>query len=187
MHILCYNLYMKVRPATNSDMERIMQIEENAFIPNIQETYQTFACRMAVFPAGFLVLEDDDAVVQGYFSSEIWEDLPNNNKVFILDHDPAKVHRPDGKLLYISSFALMGSLQGRGLGKLFFKECLGQVLKSAPNIEQVLLIVSQEWGAARHIYESLGFKAIRQIPGFFPSDVIPGGADGIVMFYNSML
>ncbi len=175
---------MRVRQANNSDMERIMEIEENAFIPYIRETYQTFDSRMKTFPDGFLVLEDDNGAVQGYFCSELWEDLPNNNKVFILDHDPAKVHKTDGKLLYISSFALMGSLQGRGLGKLFFRECLAQVLKAFTQIEQIVLIVSQEWGAARHIYEDLGFKAVRQIPGFFPSDVIPGGADGIVMMKN---
>ena len=181
MFFLWYNSSMKVRQAASSDMEKIMKIEEGAFIPNIQETYQTFSCRMATYPQGFLVLEDDKGTVQGCFSSELWEELPHNNKVFILDHDPAKVHRTAGKLLYISSFALMGSFQGRGLGKLFFKECIAQVLKAFPQIEQIVLIMSQEWGAARHIYEGLGFKVIRQIPGFFPSDVIPGGADGIVM------
>ena len=69
MHFLCYNLSMKVRQAVSSDMERIMKIEENAFIPNIQETYQTFAHRMEAFPSGFWVLEDDKGTVQGYLSS----------------------------------------------------------------------------------------------------------------------
>ena len=172
---------MRVRQAKNTDMERIMKIEENTFIPNIQETYQTFACRMETYPQGFLVLEDDKSLVQGYFSSEIWDELPHLNKVFILDHDPAALHKKDGRLLYISSFALMPGMQGRGLGKLFFRECLKEVKKASPQIAEIVLIVSQEWEIARHIYEGLGFKAIRQIPGFFPSDVIPGGADGIVM------
>ena len=172
---------MIVRQAKSTDMERIMEIEENAFISNIQETYQTFASRMETFPHGFLVLEDDNGMVQGYFSSELWAELPHHNKVFILDHDIAKVHKNDGKLLYISSYALMSGLRGRGLGKLFFKECLKQVKSSSLQISEIVLIVSQEWGAARHIYEVLGFKTIRQIPGFFPSDIIPGGADGIVM------
>ena len=172
---------MRVRQAKNTDMERIMKIEENAFISNIQETYQTFARRMETYPHGFLVLEDDKGIVQGYFSSELWDELPHHNKVFILDHDPAALHKKDGRLLYISSFALMSGIQGRGLGKLFFKECLKQEQEASPQIEQIVLIASQEWGAARHIYEELGFKVIRQIPGFFPSDVIPGGADGIVM------
>ena len=172
---------MRVRQAKNTDMERIMKIEENTFIPNIQETYQTFACRMETYPQGFLVLEDDKSLVQGYFSSEIWDELPHHNKVFILDHDPAALHKKDGRLLYISSFALMPGMQGRGLGKLFFRECLKEVRKASPHISEIVLIVSQEWGSARHIYEAMGFKAIRQIPGFFPSDVIPGGADGIVM------
>ena len=126
---------MRIRQATGSDMERIMEIEENAFIPYIRETYQTFDSRMKTFPEGFLVLEDDKGAVQGYFSSELW----------------------------------------------FFRECLRQVRKAAPQIAEIVLIVSQEWGAAHHIYEDLGFKTIRQIPGFFPSDIIPGGADGIVM------
>lgn len=172
---------MRVRQAKNTDMERIMKIEEKAFIPNIQETYQTFACRMETYPQGFLVLEDDREIVQGYFSSELWDEMPHHNKVFILDHDPAAFHKKDGRLLYISSFALMSGMQGRGLGKLFFRECLKEVKKAAPQIAELVLIVSQEWGAARHIYEAMGFKAVRQIPGFFPSDVIPGGADGIVM------
>ena len=172
---------MRVRQASSSDMERIMEIEENAFIPYIRETYQTFDSRMRTFPGGFLVLEDDNGTVQGYFSSELWEELPNNNKVFILDHEIAKVHKADGKLLYISSYALMSGLRGRGLGKLFFRECLKEVQKSATQVDRIILIVSQEWDAARHIYGELGFKTIRQIPGFFPSDVIPGGADGIVM------
>ena len=172
---------MKVRQASSTDMERIMEIEENAFIPYIRETYQTFDSRMKTFPDGFLVLEEDNGTVQGYFSSELWEELPHDNKVFILDHDIARVHKQDGKVLYISSYALMSGLRGRGLGKLFFKECLARMQKAAPQITEIVLIVSQEWDAARHIYENLGFKAIRQIPGFFPSDVIPGGADGIVM------
>jgi len=172
---------MRVRQATSRDMERIMEIEENAFIPYIRETYLTFDSRMKTFGKGFLVLEEDNGTVQGYFSSELWQELPHDNKVFILDHDIAKVHRNDGPVLYISSFAIMSSLRGRGLGVRFLKECLAQVQKAAPQIAEIVLIVSQEWGAARHIYESLGFKAIRQIPGFFPSDVIPGGADGIVM------
>ncbi len=172
---------MKVRQATGTDMERIMKIEENAFIPNIRETWQTFDSRMKTYPQGFLVLEDDKGLVQGYFSSEIWEELPHTNKVFILDHDPSKLHKPEGNLLYISSYAIMSGLRGRGLGRLFLKESLKQVQKSAPQIDRIILIVSQEWGAAHHIYEDMGFKAIRQIPGFFPSDIIPGGADGIVM------
>ena len=80
---------MRVRQATGSDMERIMEIEENAFIPYIRETYQTFDSRMKTFPEGFLSLEDDKGTVQGYFSSELWDELPNNNKVFILDHEIA--------------------------------------------------------------------------------------------------
>ena len=91
------------------------------------------------------------------------------------------MHKADGKVLYISSFALMSGLRGRGLGKLFFKECLSKMRKSAPQTVEIVLAVSQEWETARHIYEELGFKAIRQIPGFFPSEVIPGGADGIIM------
>ena len=158
-----------------------MKIEEGAFIPNIQETYQTFARRMETYPQGFLVLEDDKGIVQGYFSGELWDELPHHNKVFILDHDPAALHKKEGRLLYVSSFALMSGMQGRGIGKLFFKECLKEVKMESPQIAEIVLIVSQEWGAARHIYEAMGFRAVRQIPGFFPSDVIPGGADGIVM------
>ena len=120
---------MRVRQATSRDMERIMEIEENAFIPYIRETYLTFDSRMKTFGKGFLVLEEDNGTVQGYFSSELWQELPHDNKVFILDHDIAKVHRNDGQVLYISSFAIMSSLRGRGLGVRFLKECLAFCLE----------------------------------------------------------
>ena len=83
--------------------------------------------------------------------------------------------------VFIYGFEVEEKYRGRGLGKLFFRECLKEVKKASPQIAEIVLIVSQEWGAALHVYEELGFKVIRQIPGFFPSDVIPGGADGIIM------
>jgi len=173
---------MEIRQARKEDLETIIKVEESSFIPNIQETWQTFSFRIDVFADGFLVLVDDNGAVQGYFSSEIWDAMPRDNKVFILDHDINKVHKSGGEVLYISSFAIMPSLRGKGLGKPFFRRCLEIVTKANPNIKNSILIVSQEWESARHIYETLGFKTIRCIPGFFASDVIPGGADGIVMW-----
>ena len=173
---------MEIRNAAKEDLEFIMRVEENSFIPNIQETWQTFSSRIDAFADGFFVLVDDKGVVQGYLSSEIWEELPHDNKVFILDHDIHKVHKKEGSVLYMSSFALMPALRGRKLGKPFLKRCMEIIMKAHPNIKNAVLIVSQEWESAIHIYETLGFKTIRRIPGFFASETIPGGADGIVMW-----
>jgi len=173
---------MEIRQARKEDLESIMKVEESSFIPNVQETWQTFCSRIDVFATGFLVLVDNKGDVQGYFSSEIWDAIPNDNKVFILDHDIHKVHKNGGEVLYISSFAITPSLRGKGLGKPFFRRCLEIVAKANPSIKNSILIVSQEWESARRIYEKLGFKTIRCIPSFFASEVIPGGADGLVMW-----
>ena len=171
---------MLIRNVLKSDMDSIMEVEESSFIPDCQENRQVFASRLETFPQGFLVLEDNGKV-QGYFCSELWRELPHDNKIFRLDHDPGTVHDPSGSVLYISSFALLPAMRGMKLGEAFFHGCLKRVTECCAGLRSVILLVSQEWDAARHIYENEGFRTIRQIPGFMPSDNIPGGADGIIM------
>lgn len=184
--VLIFNLWIKqrikveIREASISDLDRIMEIEESAFIPGIREEREVFADRMKTFPPGFLVLEEKGKI-WGYFCCELWDEIPDKNKAFSLGHPAAGIHSPEGKVLYVSSYALDGRYRGLGLGKPFFKGALSHMEKSAPQAETLLLVVNEEWKKARHIYETLGFREIRCIPGFFPSDNLVGGASGIVM------
>ena len=180
---------MIICPAQNFDIDPIMKIERAAFIPAIQERQKTFEERLNVFPRGFIVLSDTDektvfengkALTCGYFTSEIWSAFPVADKLFKLGHKIKKVHDDDGCILYVSSFALLPNYQGRGLGKFFFNKAFESVCGAYPKVRKSVLLVNEEWGGARHIYESAGFKEVRRIEGFFPS-LRKSKSAGIVM------
>ena len=169
---------MNLVPAKSFDINTVMQIERSAFIPAIQESQKTFEKRLSAFPEGFLLLQDSStetvlknggAVTAGYFCSEIWNSVPDDDNFFALGHDPEKVHKVTGPVLYASSFALFPEYRGRHLAKPFFEESLKSVCGAFPDLKTVILLVNEEWQGAKHIYESLGFKFLRTIPGFFPS------------------
>lgn len=169
---------MNIVPAKSFDIPQIMNIERASFIPSIQESQKTFEERLCVFPQGFLLLQDSSeevvlktghAQTAGYFCSEIWNTIPNDDNFFVLGHSPSKVHCQDGPVLYVSSFALFPEYRSRHLAKPFFYNSLCSICTSMPKIKTVLLLVNEEWSGAKHIYESLGFKEIRVLNDFFPS------------------
>lgn len=163
-----------------TDMDEIMEIENTAFIPGIQEEREVFADRMRTFPEGFLVLEEKGKAA-GYFCCELWKGIPDKNRSFSLGHPASGLHSNEGDTLYVSSYALAYGYMGLGLGKPFFAGALKHIRSLYPQVTNMLLVVNEEWKKAHHIYKSLGFREIRRIPGFFPSDTLVGGADGIVM------
>ncbi len=180
---------MKIYPAKNFDIQDIMKIERSAFIPQIQEKQKTFEERLSVFPEGFFVLADNSPevvlqngkqIIAGYFTSEIWPTLPQDDNFFTLGHSALKCHDKNGCVLYFSSFAILPSYQGKKLAGGFLTECLDSVCGAFPNIKKIALLVNEEWQGAKHIYEKLGFIEIRKIKGFFPS-LKAESADGIIM------
>ena len=180
---------MKIYPAKSFDIPDIMKIEHAAFIPEIQEKQKTFEERLSTFPEGFFVLADNSAetvlqngkpLIAGYFTSEIWNSLPQNDDVFTLGHSASHFHDKNGSVLYFSSFALLPAWQGKGLSEKFLTDCLDSVCGAFTNIKKIALLVNDEWQGARHVYEKLGFTEIRRIKGFFPS-LKTQSSDGIVM------
>ena len=166
---------MTLRNANISDISSIMRLECSSFIEAIREEEKTFLERIKTFPAGFVLLEEGEKVV-GYFSSELWREIPDvrgeGGNELKLNHSAAKSHCDDGKILYISSFALSPSLRGQGLGKKFFREALSFVIegvksKKGNKIEELSLIVNEDWISARKIYEGEGFSTVARIEGFF--------------------
>ncbi len=169
---------MTLRNANISDISSIMRLECSSFIEAIREEEKTFLERIKTFPAGFVLLEEGEKVV-GYFSSELWREIPDvrseGGNELKLNHSAAKSHCDDGKILYISSFALSPSLRGQGLGKKFFREALSFVIegvksKKGNKIEELSLIVNEDWLSARKIYEGEGFGTVARIEGFFEKD-----------------
>lgn len=188
---------MNLFPAQSFDIDAIMRIERQAFIPSIQEKKSAFEKRIKVFQQGFPILcdcgeknvkENGGALVCGYFCSEIWDSMPqpsDSDKVFsrrfALGHNIKDTHSPSGKYLYVSSFALLREYQGKGLGKKFFESAVASLCGAFPLVDEVVLLVDSEWTGARSIYDSLGFSVVRVLPGFFPTLTKKVFADGIVM------
>lgn len=181
-------------PAQPFDIPSIMAIEHSAFIPQIQEKQIVFEERLQTFPQGFLVLDDSSyetvhrvgkSVTAGYFTSELWNTVPQTDDIFTLGHSASHAHRSDGVVLYASSFALLPEYRGRSLGTPFFRTSLQSICSALPQIKIIVLLVNKEWTGAVHIYESAGFKTLRIIKNFFPSLHTPEGSDGIIMICSS--
>ena len=176
---------MNVFPAKPFDIDSIMAIERQAFIPQIQEKKKCFEKRLEIFPEGFLILSDasetvvkthGNALTVGYFCCELWDSFPSGSdtdevfkRKFALGHNPKDTHSKNGMYLYVSSFALRKEYQGKGLGRQFFENSLTALCGANSTIKKVVVLVNEDWSAARSIYKSLGFEEIRTLPDFFPT------------------
>lgn len=168
-----------LRNACSADIDAVLAVEREAFIPEINESRSVFLERMNVFPEGFFVLLDEGGVC-GYFCCEIWKDVPRGKPSFVLGHSAAASHSYEGGVLYVSSVALLKKCRGRGLGKRMFAECILRILQKFPGVRECVLLVCEKWGAARRIYEDMSFCEYGRLEEFFPSG--DGGFDcGILM------
>lgn len=179
---------MNLRQATIFDINSIMKIERDAFIPQIQEKKSIFCERIQTFSEGFLLLEDENSTenkkIIGYFCSEIWNfDLNKiNENQFLLNHSIKQNHKKNGNCLYISSFAILNEFKGKKLSSPFFNNSINKIKMNFPKITQILLIVNEEWKIAHHIYKKNAFNEIQRIPNFFNNS--SEFSDGIVMLKN---
>lgn len=168
-----------LRKATKSDIDAIMNIEKEAFVEEIQENKDIFLERIEIFPDGFFILEEDNKEI-GYFSSELWNSVPQNgNSCFSLNHSALENHKKEGTVLYISSIAILNEYKGNGLGYRFFSESVEKIIKSFPQIKEIVLLVNEIWIAALHIYKKCGFIEYGRVQNFFSSGGIK--SDGILM------
>lgn len=163
-------------------MDGIMLVERQAFIPQIQESRAVFEQRLSAYPAGFFVLEDEAAKsIAGYFSSELWNEIPKDNKAFSLGHSAAKAHVASGTVMYISSVALLDAYRGKGLGEQLFVVPVAQIMKENAAIKESVLIVNEVWKGAHHIYKKAGFTEYGEIENFFPTTEVGKYTAGILM------
>ena len=170
---------LKVRQAIPSDIDSVMAVEVEAFDPLIRETRDTFLERMASFPDGFFVLEAD-GMVSGYACTELWRRKPcPEPSDFALGHRISERHRRDGDELYVSSFAVLGSLRGTGSGKYLWTE-LVRIADDSIRPASWILLVAEKWSNAIALYAKSGFEEIARLPSFFAFG--DGTAcDGLVM------
>lgn len=196
---------MIICPSQSFDIFQIMNIERQSFIPAIQEKKRVFEKRLKIFPEEFLLLADcsdevilknKTALVCGYLCSEKWDSLPDFEnpdkkseklikKQFCLGHNPLLTHKTNGSVLYVSSFALLKDYRGKGLGEKFFMNSVAALVSSHCEIKKVVILVNEEWNAARKIYEKLGFREIFRLKEFFPTIQKKEFSDGIIMEADS--
>ena len=156
-----------IRKAVVSDLDMIMKVEEEGFPSEIRESRKVFLDRLNEFPEGvFMLLSDGD--VSGYFCCELWEKVPENTNDFFVGHDISKVHSKNGKVLYVSSWAILKKFRGTGYGKKYFEKCIDSVKKSYPAVSKLFLVVNENWAGPRKIYSDYGFNECGEIKGFFP-------------------
>lgn len=188
---------MIICPAQPFDIDQIMMIERQSFIPAIQEKRRCFEKRLKTYPEGFFVLSDTseetvkqngNALTCGYFCSELWDSFPEPNaeekifkRRFALGHNAADTHSAHGMYLYVSSFALSRPYRSKGYGAKFFKASLAALCGANKNIKTIVLLVNSEWENAVKIYQNEGFSEVRRLKDFFPTLTKKTFADGIVM------
>lgn len=171
-----------------------MEIENRSFLPQVREERQVFLQRLKVFPQGFILLVDDsiscgnknasfganNGNVCGYFCTELWKKMPESEDVFSVGHDISLAHCVDGAVLYISSFAILPNFRGSGIGGKFFRSALNYIEESVSNLKEEVLLVNENWSAARHIYKKNGFSECFLIKNAFQNEFLELQA-GIVM------
>ncbi len=177
---IAYNNRMIFRAALPSDIRAIMDIEAASFDAATRESEEIFLSRIEICKNCFIVFEDAPShTICGYFSAEKWEHIPDGDKAFSLEHDPASSHRPTGSVLYLSSFAILPSYRSKGIGKKLFAQSVDRFSSQNPEVKTALLLVNEAWRGALHIYKKNGFSEFRRIENFFTEDGVKTA--GIVM------
>jgi len=144
----------RLRLATTVDLPQIIALDQQIFGGyGADESPDVIAARLAVFPAGCVVLiednliQDDKEPILGYLTTEKWAGLRDP----ALDEDPWLTHQPDGTILNITTLAIEPSQQGRGLG--------GQLVAYAIDLAQcegcTAIVLETAWAA--RFYEQHGF------------------------------
>ena len=135
------------RLATPTDLPQVADLDDEAFSPyGTAESPDVFAKRLAVFPEGFIVAEDQGAIV-GYGCGEKWLSLREP----VIDEDPTTTHHSAGVVFCITGMAVRLSHRGRGLGLAIAQQMVE--IARQQGCWQVVL----ETTHAQGLYERLGF------------------------------
>lgn len=152
------NLAIVVRPATLADLPAIIAMDQEIFgTYGANEEPSVIKARLAVFPQGCVVLEEQPALNKpalflGYLTTEKWAELREP----ALDEDPYHTHQPHGQILNITTLVIGANFQQRGLG--------GQLIQAARTIAQRegCTQIVLETARAEAFYQRHGFTKIGQ-------------------------
>lgn len=146
---------MVPRQATLADLPAIVRLDEVIFgWYGAQESAEIIGARLAVFPAGCVILEEVDgtglSTILAYLTTEKWLQLREP----ALDEDPNLTHQPAGTVLNITTLAVAPGQQQRGLG--------AQLLNQAKRIAdlQGCRDIVLETAHAERFYQQHGFTKL---------------------------
>ena len=145
-----------LRAASMTDLPAMMALDQALFGEyGAAEDPAVIRARLTVFPAGCVVLVapttlGESTTLLGYLTTEKWDKAREP----ALDEDPAITHKPNGRILNITTLAIGQTYQGRGYGE--------QLLNAAIEIahrEQCTQIIL-ETARAERFYLRHGFTKI---------------------------
>ena len=141
-----------IREVEENDLTAVADLDYEAFSPyGTEENPETFSLRFKAFPAGFIVLIDDNEIA-GYGCSEKWQTEREPG----LDENPLETHKPDGKIFCITGMAVRIKYRGKGYG-LALVDHLIQIAKNEHCIKIVL-----ETTHAQGLYLKRNFRTVQR-------------------------
>ena len=107
----------RMRPATLEDWPALAALDQEIFgAYGAQEEPAIIRSRLVTFPQGCAALEGRSGrgrpFIAGYLTTEKWDELREPR----LDEEPRESHRPDGRVLNITTLAVAPACRSQGLG-----------------------------------------------------------------------
>lgn len=150
-----------IRQATLTDLPQIIAMDQEVFGSyGAQEKPAVIRGRLEVFPAGCAVLETTEAQeFVGYLTTEKWEKVREP----VLDEDPHQTHKPNGRILCVTTFCIGPKFQNQGLGPQLLDYTI-ELARSHKCREIVLETAHAQKFYARHGFETITQRTQRGIP-----------------------
>lgn len=166
----------KIRRATLEDIDAVMRVNLESLPENYWRGFYLYT--LENWPEAFLVAEVDGEVV-GYALSRVEEhrdpvllglaseldDMGKRSVKKILDvlNSFLKEPKPVGHLV---SIAVLEEYRGRGIGKALLQETI-RVMRDVYRTVSIYLEVRVSNERAIRLYEKMGFRKVRLIPGYY--------------------
>lgn len=138
---------MNIRTVQKEDIEWCYKIEKECFEPSEAATMESLQDRANLYPDGFIVAQNDQAVI-GMVNSG------STNSDDITDEEFKKLigHTENGKNLVIFSLSVLPEFQGKGIAKSLMKKFIARARELGK--EKILLLCKT---GLIPFYEKLGF------------------------------
>ncbi len=173
------NTTYRMRPATLNDWSSIVALDQQIFgAYGAQEDPTIIRSRLQTFPRGCAALEGycsegrlngatmpesrkiapSNPFITGYLTTEKWAELREP----ALDEEPRETHRPDGRVLNITTLAVAPSRQNQGLGTRLLDYAI-TVARQEACTQIILETAKAEQFYARHRFRRVGERIQRGI------------------------